>query len=247
MDCLIIDDEPFALGILEEYISNIPNLRLIRKCSSVFEAYQVIREQQIDLIILDIQMPVVSGVNFINSLNSKPMFIFTTAHSGYAVEAFNMNSVDYLLKPFSFERFLASVTKADEIFYLRNRKTVIGKDSVISIPYTNSNGFILVKSEYQTVRINIHEILYIEGLKDYVKIHLSNNPKPVVTHNSLKKMAECLPKDNFIRVHKSFIISIQNIQSINKTQVIYGEKRIPIGEGFRDAFLSHLNTGSLNF
>jgi len=246
MNCIIIDDEPMALGILEDYLNKIPHIRLINKCSSVLQAYEIIRQKQIDLIFLDIQMPVLSGISFINSLATKPMFIFTTAHTDYAIEAFNMNAIDYLLKPFSFERFLTAVSKADELFNFRNQKPCNSNDAIYTIPHTNMNGFILVKSEYQTVRINLQEILFIEGLKDYVKIHLSTSSKPIVTHNSLKKMTDSLPASNFIRIHKSYIVSVPNIQSINKTQVIYGEKRIPIGDGFRKAFLDCLNSGSYN-
>ena len=232
MNCIIVDDEILAQQVLEEYIKTIPFIKLIGKCSNAFEAYEMLRTQKVDLIFLDIRMPNVSGIDFIKTLDQKPLFIFATAAAEHAVEAFNLNAIDYLLKPFPFERFLKAVNKAYEIYNFRNEK----KGQQIEMPdHRRNEGFILVKSEYQTQRVDLNDITYIEGLKDYIKIFLISG-KPVVTLNSLKNMAERLPSGMFLRVHKSYIVSINKINSIVRNRIIIGEKWIPIGEIHKSAF-----------
>lgn len=233
MNCIIVDDEPLAQQVIEEYVKTIPFLTLIGKCSSAFEAFDQLRTQKIDLIFLDIHMPNVSGIDFIGALDNKPYFIFTTAYSEHALEGFNLNAVDYLLKPIPFERFLKAVNKVYELHMLRNP---IKESKLESIPeIKRTDDFIMVKSDYQSHRINLNDILFIEGLKDYVKIHLET-AKPVVTLNSLKNMADKLPAEMFIRVHKSYIVSINKINSIVRNRIIIGDKWIPIGENFKDTF-----------
>jgi len=233
MNCIIVDDEPLAQLVIEEYVKTIPFLDLQGKCSSAFEAFDKLRERKIDLIFLDIHMPNVSGIDFIGALDHKPYFIFTTAYSEHALEGFNLNAVDYLLKPIPFERFLKAVNKVYELYTLRNNKHEIKPDHVSENKRTDD--FIMVKSDYQSHRINLNEVIFIEGLKDYVKIYLESG-KPVITLNSLKHMAEKLPSDMFIRVHKSYIVSINKINSIVRNRIIIGEKWIPIGENFKDMF-----------
>ena len=232
MNCIIVDDEPLAQLVLEDYIKTIPFLTLAGKCSSAFQAFDILRTIKIDLIFLDILMPNVSGIDFINSLDQRPNFIFTTAYSEHALEGFNLNAIDYLLKPIPFERFLKAVNKAYDLYSLRTGKMEVSTEST----YVKKNeGFILVKSDYQTQRVDLKDITYIEGLKDYVKIFLLSG-KPVVTLNSLKNMAEKLPSEAFTRVHKSYIVSLNKINSIVRNRIIIGEKWIPIGESYKVQF-----------
>lgn len=232
MNCLIVDDEPLAQIVLEDYIKTIPFLTLVGKCSSAFQAFDMLRSSKVDLIFLDILMPNVSGIDFINSLDQRPSFIFTTAYSEHALEGFNLNAIDYLLKPIPFERFLKAVNKAYDLYSLRTAKNNPVIEPVSAHKY---EGFILVKSDYQTQRIDLQDITYIEGLKDYVKIFLLSG-KPVVTLNSLKNMAEKLPPEMFTRVHKSYIVSVNKINSIVRNRIIIGEKWIPIGENYKLLF-----------
>ena len=232
MNCIIVDDEPLAQLVLEDYIKTIPFLNLVGKCSSAFQAFDLLRTVKVDLIFLDILMPNVSGIDFINSLDQRPNFIFTTAYSEHALEGFNLNAIDYLLKPIPFERFLKAVNKAYDIFSLRNGKSEPSNESSFG---RKNDGFILVKSDYQTQRVDLKDITYIEGLKDYVKIFLLSG-KPVITLNSLKNMAEKLPSESFTRVHKSYIVSLNKINSIVRNRIIIGEKWIPIGESYKITF-----------
>jgi DNA-binding LytR/AlgR family response regulator len=232
MNCIIVDDEPLAQQVIEQYILTIPFLNLLGKCSSAFEAFDMLRSQKVDLIFLDIHMPNVSGIDFINSLDPKPYFVFTTAFPEHALEGFNLNAVDYLLKPIPFERFLKSANKAYDLHTLRNNK---GEAKIELMESQKADDFIMVKADYQTQRIALKNIAYIEGLKDYVKIYMVTG-KPVITLNSLKNMAEKLPSEVFIRIHKSYIVSINKIDSIVRRRIVIGDKWIPIGENFRDAF-----------
>jgi DNA-binding LytR/AlgR family response regulator len=241
MNCIIVDDEPLAQQVIEEYTKMLPFLKLVGKCSSAFEAYDVLRTEKVDLIFLDIHMPNVSGIDFISSLENKPYFIFTTAYSEHALEGFNLSAMDYLLKPIPFERFLKAVNKVYDIYTLRGGKRETKGDMVEA---RKPDEFIMVKSEYQTQRISLDDITHIEGLKDYVKIYLVSG-KPVVTLNSLKNMAEKLP-EAFIRVHKSYIVSINKINSIVRNRIIIGEKWIPIGENFKDVFYEIIRKHGFN-
>jgi len=242
MNCIIVDDEPLAQQVLEDYIGMIPFLELKGKCSSAFQAFEVLRKEQIDLIFLDIHMPNVSGIDFINSIQNKPFFIFTTAYSEHALEGFDLNAIDYLLKPIPFERFLRAVNKAYDIFVLKSHKADYRPEFTKINP---SENFILVKSDYQTQRIDLSDITYIEGLKDYVKIYLGSG-KAVTTLNSLKNMAEKLPFQMFVRVHKSYIVSLYKINSIIRNRIIIGEKWIPIGENYKDMFYEAIRKNNFN-
>jgi len=234
MKCIIIDDELLAQQILEEYITHIPFLKLEKKCHSVFEALDVLQKSTIDLIFLDIHLPNVSGVEFISSLDNRPMFIFTTAYSEYELEAFDLNAVDYLLKPIPFKRFLKAANKAYHLFTatrkMRREETVENQDA--------EHDFIMVKSDYKSVKIQMNQILYIEGLKDYVKIYTQTDEKPVITLNSLKKMADNLPVSHFLRVHKSFIINTNKIKSVTKNRIIIHDRWIPVGDNYKEDFQS---------
>jgi DNA-binding LytR/AlgR family response regulator len=226
MRCLIVDDEPLAQQVMEEFASRVPFLTLVAKCGSATEAAEILRNTSIDLIFLDIHMPRISGLDFISSLPSPPQFILVTAYSEYALQGFNVNATDYLMKPVPFDRFLKAVNKAYELFRLRDKAT--NQDPP-------AQRFILVKSGYQTIKIILDSILYIEGLKDYVKIY-TEGKKPILSLLTMKGLAETLPADKFMRIHKSYIISSDRISSISRNRVMIGDKWIPVGENYRDVF-----------
>jgi DNA-binding LytR/AlgR family response regulator len=243
INTLIIDDEPLALDVLETYISQIPQLNLVAKCSNALEANELLRDQQIDLIFLDIQMPQVSGVDFIKTLQNPPLFIFTTAYSNYALEGFELNAIDYLLKPISINRFMKAVNKALEQHELRNRE----EDSEHEIQEGDGKDFFFVKADKKLVKIKYDEILYIEGLKDYVIIRMENGR--VVTLQTMKSLEEKLPDDKFKRIHRSYIVSIDKIKAVDGTSIDVVEKgqikQLPIGKNYRDEILAIVNENKL--
>lgn len=226
--CLAIDDEPLALDVLEDFIAKVPFLKLVKACTSAMEAVEILHKEDIQLLFLDIQMPQVSGVQFLKSLNYHPKVIFTTAYSDYALEGFNLDAVDYLLKPFTFERFLKAVNKAFQQINMQ------AKDKEV----TAEKEYMFVKSGYDTVKVKFGDIRIIEGLKDYVKIHTTD--KTVIALMSMKALEDSLP-DNFIRVHRSFIIDFERVTLVKKRKVFINEAEVPIGEVYRDAFMKRLS------
>jgi DNA-binding LytR/AlgR family response regulator len=233
--CLAIDDEMLALDLLEDNIKKVPFLELVQTCSSAMEALEVLRNQQIDLLFLDIQMPDLSGIQLLKSLHHKPMVIFTTAFSNYATEGFDLDVIDYLLKPYSFERFLKAVNKVHEYIDLRDRAS--NQENAKEI--VTSARFLFVKADYKLYKINLKDILYIEGLKDYVKIYVGD--KPIITQMSMKALEEKLPSRDFIRVHRSFIVAFNKIDFIQKQMLMIGKKEIPISEHYRDQLFKIIN------
>ncbi len=231
--CLAIDDEKLALDLLEDNISKVPFLQLAAKCKSAFEAMDILRSQTIDLIFLDIQMPDVSGIQMLKSLHEKPLVIFTTAFSDYALEGFNLDAVDYLLKPYTFERFLKAVNKAREYMEMHDQtqKVETGK--------TGFSECIFVRADYKLVKIDLNEILFIEGLGDYVKIYTGE--KPILTQMSMKAMEEKLPADKFIRIHRSFIVAFNKIEYVQKQQLGISKREIPISEHYREQLFKVIN------
>ncbi|MEI6864812.1 LytTR family DNA-binding domain-containing protein [Flavicella sp.] len=232
MTCLIIDDEPLAIELLEDFVSKVPFLKLIKSCSNALEAVEQIGLHKIDLIFTDIEMPEFTGVEFVRSLSQKPLIIFTTAYSHYAVEGFNLNAIDYLVKPIPFHRFIKAANKAYDIFNLKAEKQTSTKTPLQKID------FIFVKSEYENIKLNLDTIIYIEGLKDYIKIY-NNKSKPILTLNSLKAFEEKLPQ-NFIRVHRSFIVSLNHIDSVQRNRIVIDKIRIPIGQNYKDEFIKRI-------
>jgi DNA-binding LytR/AlgR family response regulator len=222
MKCLAIDDEPLALDVLEKYIGKMPDLTLTRRCTSALEALEFLNKNEVDLLFLDIRMPELSGIQFLKTLKNPPMVIFTTAYENYALESYELDVVDYLLKPIPFERFMKAVNKAKEIFDLGKARP--GQEPDID--------FIFVRADYQMVKINLDEVLYIEGLKDYVKIFCG--PKPIFSHQNLKSIEGKLPTGKFVRVHKSYIVSVKKIETIQKNGLRVGGQDIPIGDMYRD-------------
>lgn len=230
MNCIIVDDEPLAQDILESYISKVPDLTLIAKCNNAFEASEVLQKNKIDLMFLDIQMPEITGTQFLASLKEKPFVVFTTAYSEFAIEGYELDATDYLLKPIAPDRFLKSVQKVKDLYALKQSGTKPQDDQE----------YIFVKAEYQTVKIQLADILYIEGLKDYVKIYTKNQGM-IMTLMNLKGIHSKLPNSTFIRVHRSFIVPINSIERIDRSRIVIGEKRIPIGESYKDDFNKLIN------
>jgi len=234
LNCIAIDDEPLALDIIREFCLKIKHLNLLGTFINPFEAVQTLNNEQVDLIFLEIKMPQISGFEFLKSLYNPPMVIFTTAYKEYAFEGFENNAVDYLVKPIAFDRFSRSVSKAFQLLSLKMPSESPGEELPAILP-----GFLMVKVEYSTIRVNLEDILYIEGLKDYVKIYTDG--KLVLTKTTMKNIMEKLPADRFFRVHKSYIVSIDKIEMIENSRIVIGNQRIPIGESFRTSFFGIVN------
>ncbi len=225
---LMVDDEFLALKLLEDYISRLPGLEVVAKTKSVAEALDILAKEQIDLLFLDIQMPILSGVNLFKSLQKKPLAIFTTAYAEYAVEAFDLNAVDYLLKPYGFERFVQAINKVRDILAKKTESP-------------NEPNFIVVKVDGRLQKVLLKDLLYVEGLKEYVK--LVCNGKQYVTFERLKNIEELLPAADFVRVHKSFIVAKQAVQSLEGNQLDLGRVKIPISREKKEGVLSAIFGG----
>jgi len=221
--CIAIDDEPLALELLADNISKVPYLRLIAACDNAMEAMKIMEEQPIDLIFLDIQMPGLTGLQFIQSMTVKPMIILITAYEKYALQGFDLNVTDYLVKPVSLDRFVNACNKAKELFVLRTQPRP-----------ANDAGFFFVNVDYSLVKIITADIVYIEGLKDYIKIHLKSSQRPIVTRMPMKTIEEQLPADAFIRIHKSYIVSIAYITAVRKSSVFIDTLELPVSDNYRD-------------
>ena len=227
MRCLAIDDEPLALELLEDNIRQVPFLELIALCSHPLEAMNVLQQQPVDLIFLDIQMPGLTGLQFIKSLTQKPMFILITAYEKYALDSYSLDVIDYLVKPVPLERFIKACNKAWELHQLKTKAAL-----EVKVP---ASGYLFVNVEYSLVKVVVAQIVWIEGLKDYIKIHLYQSSKPVVTRMNMKAIEDELPAADFIRIHKSYIVSVHYITAVRKSSVFISEIELPIGESYRDA------------
>lgn len=235
LKCIIVDDEPLALELLEGYVLKTPFLDLKGKCTSAFEALTMINSTKIDLIFLDIQMPDMTGMEFSKTLSPDIKIIFTTAFKEYAFEGFKVNAIDYLLKPFNYQEFLKASNKALERLNLLNERKA-----------SENSNFIFVKSEYKQIRINLDEVLYFEGLKDYIKIWLTTQTKPILTLMSLKTLEHELSSDQFMRIHRSFIVALNKIESVERSQVIINKERITVADQYKEKFQSFLDTRSFH-
>jgi DNA-binding LytR/AlgR family response regulator len=236
--CIIVDDEPMALNLVESYVKKTPFLDLKKKCNSAIEALEFIKENPVDLLFLDIQMPDLTGLELSKMLPKETRVIFTTAFDQYALEGFKVEALDYLLKPFDYAEFLSAANKANTWFSLvkSKQKSAISKEKE----------FLFVKSEYKQLRIKLADVLYFESLKDYIKIWIKNNPKAILTLMSLKSLEEELPQSQFLRVHRSFIVSLENIEVIERSQIIINKQRITVSEQYKPKFLAFVNDNSLN-
>ncbi|MEJ7780766.1 MAG: LytTR family DNA-binding domain-containing protein [Daejeonella sp.] len=230
--CLVVDDEPLALDILEDYISKVPFLSLVKTTTSAIEGLSLVQSDAIDLVFLDVQMPELTGIQFLKIINGKCDVILTTAYSQYALDGYDLDVVDYLLKPIAFDRFYKAAQKV-----LQNSGN--GHQAPQEqIPASNSHDFIFVKTEHKIQKIYVDDILYIEGLKDYISIFTKT--ERIITLQNMKKMEESLPAKSFIRVHKSYIIAIGKIESIERSRIQIGEKIIPIGDTYREYFFKQI-------
>lgn len=236
--CLIVDDEPMALSLMESYVAKIPFLELKGKCSNAFEALEKINSEKIDVLFLDIQMPELNGIELSRTIGKDTRVIFTTAFDQYAIEGFKVEALDYLLKPYNFEEFYTAALKARDWFALvqNSRKGETKEEPV----------YIFIRADYKHLKVMLDDILYIEGLKDYVKVWLVNETKPILTHTSLKKLEEELPAGKFMRVHRSFIIALNKIQAVERSQAIINNQYIPIADQFKQSFQEFIGRNSLD-
>jgi len=234
--CLIVDDEPLALHILEDYISKIPFLQLVKATTNPIEALTLVQEKQVDLVFLDVQMPELTGIQFLRIANGKAKVILTTAYPQYALEGYELDVIDYLLKPIAFDRFFKSVQKAQGV--LQPAAAPIQPEPVQQQFQQPQNDFlsdfIFVKTEHKIQKVYLNDILFIEGLKDYISIFTP--AERIITLQNMKKMEDALPEKNFIRVHKSYIVSINKIDSIERSRIFIGDKVIPVGDTYREDF-----------
>jgi two-component system, LytTR family, response regulator len=226
MRCIAVDDEKWALDLLVDNIRHVPYLKLIARCKNAREASEALHAGNIDLIFMDVQMPGLNGLQFIQTLPEPPMVILVTAYEQYALEGFNLSVVDYLVKPVALERFIKACNKAKLLFDIRTEKST----KAGSIP-----DYIFINVEYSLVKIIFDDITHVEGLKDYIKIHLLSASKPILTRMSMKAMEEKLPNSKFIRIHKSFIVSVDKVTSIKRDFVCIHETEIPVGESFKES------------
>lgn len=224
---LIVDDEFLARKLLQEYVQKVESLNLVDCCPDAFKAMETLRREKIDILLLDIQMPDLTGLDLLKTFDNQPATILTTAYSEYAVDAFALGVVDYLLKPFDFLRFLQAINKAIE--HVSSGENASGK----------APDYIMVKADYKLYKINYDDLLYIEGQREYVTFHTQS--KRITALFSLKNLEDTLPADQFVRVHKSFIVSLHYIEDINKTTVTVSGNKIPIGESYRDELIARLS------
>ncbi|MFK7908719.1 MAG: LytR/AlgR family response regulator transcription factor [Chitinophagales bacterium] len=224
--CLIVDDEPLAINIIKRYVSQLASLELVGTCDSAVEAFEVLKNESVDLIFLDINMPLMTGIEFVRALQQPPSIIFTTAHRNYAVESYELNVVDYLLKPFSFTRFFQAVDK-----YLDQQKNnpIPSLQSTAS-PIANVDAFLYVNSNKKYIKVVFDKVLFIESVKDYIRIHLTN--KTIVTKEKISTFQQKLPSQ-FLRTHRSFIVNTQQITAFSSLQIEVGEETLPIGNSYK--------------
>ncbi|NNF36133.1 MAG: response regulator transcription factor [Saprospiraceae bacterium] len=239
MKAIIVDDEPLAQDVLETYISKMPDITLVKKCENAFEANEALKDGDIDLMFLDIQMPQLTGIEFLKSLSNPPVVIFTTAYPDYAVEGFELDAVDYLLKPISLERFMKAVNKAT--------KTIEAKKGDSQSDGSEDKEYFFVKADKKLIKCNYNDIIYIEGLKDYVIIR--QDTSRIITLQTMKSLEAKLPSEIFMRIHRSYIVNLQKIKAIVGNMVEVTEKgqakHIPIGKNYRDDLLTIVNNSRL--
>ncbi len=238
MNCLAVDDEILALDVIKDFCSKVPFINLVDTCTNAMDAAKLINKHDIDLVFLDIQMPYITGVEFCKMLSNinAPLIIFTTAYSDHALEGFELNVLDYLVKPIPFERFFKAANKAYELVELRKKKDHLIIPNNINIAQPD---YIMIKCEYSTVKVDFESILYIEGLKDYIKIFTTE--KMLLTKSTMKNIESKLPDNLFIRVHKSFIVSVTKISKIENNRILFGDQRIPVGEQYKKTFQHLIN------
>ena len=243
INAIIVDDEPLAQDVLETYIEKIPEINLLSKCNNAIEANEMLKKEDVDLMFLDIQMPQLTGIDFLKTLSKPPIVIFTTAYPNYAIEGFELNALDYLLKPISLDRFMKAVNKAIEQIELQRKDSGSGQSS----GQQDEPDFIFVKADKKLIKINYADIIYIEGLKDYVIIRM--NTQRVITLQTMKSLEEKLPQNHFKRIHRSYIVNIDKIDAVVGNMIEVQEKNqtkhLPIGKNYREELLAIINKNRL--
>lgn len=227
ISCIAIDDEPLALGLIVSYIKKTPFLKLCGEFDNPLDAMELLEENPVQLLFLDIQMPDLTGINFAHLLDKKYKVIFTTAYAKYALEGFQVEALDYLLKPISYEMFLKSANRAKKHFELVDQKDV---------PVRSNSEYLFLKADFQIKRFNYRDILYFEGLKDYIKLYVKSTKTAIVFHATLKAVEAKLPSDKFMRTHRSYIVNLENIKTIEKYRIIFGNKYIPVSDKHKMKF-----------
>lgn len=226
INCLIIDDEPLAILLIEDYISKTPYLKLIGKFEEPLQALPILESKQVDLLFLDIKMPDITGIDFFKSLSTKPEVIFTTAYSEYAIDGFELKAMDYLLKPISFEKFLAASNRVKEYLELKNNKTL------------KNDEYFFINASHRLHKILYNDILYLEGFKDYTKIHLVSASSPLLILHNLKYFEDLLNPNEFIRIHRSYIVSMRKVNTAARKSVTIQSKELPVSDNYRDGFFA---------
>ena len=225
LSCILIDDEPLALNLMESYVKSTPFLNLIAKCGSAIEAIELLEKETVDLIFTDIQMPNLSGMEFSKIILSKNIkIIFTTAFEEFALESYKVNAIDYLVKPISYSEFFSAANKAKQQILNVSAKT------------TPVDDYIFIKSDYKLIKIDLKDLIYVEGLKDYLKFYTVNSEKPILTLKSMKSLEEELSKKHFMRVHRSYIVNLKKITTIERNRIVFGNKYIPVSEKYKADF-----------
>lgn len=243
LTCAIIDDEPLAISLLESYVNKTPFLSLAGKYNSAVNALPILSREPVDLLFLDIQMPELNGMEFSRILEGDTRIIFTTAFSQYALDSYKVNALDYLLKPISYPDFLKSANKALQWYELLREgqsHTETTAPSTDSSRTAHTIESIFIKTEYKLMQIELRKILYIEGLKDYVKIYVEDEPRPILSLMSMKSLEDMLPTDRFIRVHRSFIVQPEKIKVIERNRIVFGKEYIPISDNYKQKFMEFL-------
>ncbi|SEI58860.1 two component transcriptional regulator, LytTR family [Dyadobacter koreensis] len=224
---ILVDDEPHAIDVLINYLQNFSEIEVVAKCENAIQAFQTLQQQKIDLMFLDIKMPGLTGTELLRSLKNPPKVVFTTAYQDYAVEGFDLNAVDYLLKPIPFDRFLRAMDKIFTIFEVNNRQVSIAEKPSVS----NKDVFLYLKVDRKMVKVNVNEIYWIESLRDYIKVVLKD--KVLISKQKISMLEELLPEDDFIRIHRSFIVSIPKIEGYHSHAVDIAGKELPIGRNYK--------------
>jgi len=233
---IAIDDEPLALKLVCDYIGKTPYLELVGAFDNPLDAVDFLSKEEAELIFVDIQMPDLTGIEFTRSLEEEHKIIFTTAYEKYALEGFKLNAIDYLLKPFSYEEFLKAAGKA-------HKRAELEATALPSIEANNQ--FLFLKSEYKIRRINFNDILYIEGLKDYIKVYVDGEDKPILSLNSMKSLETKLPEEKFMRVHRSFMVNLDKIATIDRSRIVFGKNYIPVSDQYKAKFQEYLDKNFL--
>lgn len=224
---LIVDDEPHAIEVIEKYIQNFPEIELVAKCSNAIQAFQLMQQNKVDLIFLDVKMPGLTGTDFVRSLKHPPKIIFTTAYQDYALEGFDLNAVDYLLKPIPFNRFLKAMDKVFELYKVNHSSINIAQEPVSQ----KNDVFLYLRVERKMVKVNVEDIYWVESLKDYIKVVLKD--KTLISKQKISLLEELLPEDKFVRIHRSFIVSIPKIESYHSYSIDVLGKELPIGRNYK--------------